>query len=80
MRLLVTIEELAAAAAAEDAAPVVAWWDWRKCPICRADMGEACYALSGRVAGHRPDGAITLLKRPHAGRSRRSGRSGYQPR
>lgn len=70
---------MAAAAAAEDAQPEVNWNDWRKCPICRAETDWACYALSGRVAGCRPDGAITMLIRPHSGRRRRAGRSGYRP-
>jgi hypothetical protein len=47
-------------------------WDaYRQCPVCRRPTGQACVALSGRVAGGRPDGQLTELEVPHAGRRRR---------
>lgn len=60
-----TIEEMAAVAA-------VAWETFRRCPVCRAEIGEACRALSGRVAGGRPDGVSTPLAHAHAARKRRT--------
>lgn len=47
---------------------LVDWWRWGKCPTCLSERGEPCYALSGRVAGNRPDGLIRALERTHAGR------------
>lgn len=47
------------------------WMSMRACPICRSATGEACRALSGRVAGGRPDGKAVKLTRPHAARKRR---------
>jgi len=47
------------------------WSAWRTCRICRAGTGQPCVALSGRVAGGRPDGALTPLPRPHGARRRR---------
>lgn len=67
MPLLVTIEEMAAVAAVD-------WDSYRSCSICRSSIGEACRALSGRVAGGRPDGVSTPLATPHAARKRRTGR------
>lgn len=49
----------------------VNWDDWRMCPICRAPIGGACFTLSGRVIGGRPDGVRTELPRPHTLRRRR---------
>lgn len=52
-----------AAAAAE-----VVWDDYRNCGTCLAVTGEPCVALSGRIAGGRPDGQRVPLPRAHAAR------------
>lgn len=63
-----------AAAASVAAALVVDWQDYQQCKVCRARTGEACIALSGRVAGGRPDGVPVELPVAHAHRKRRAGR------
>jgi hypothetical protein len=52
----------------------VDWSSYQACRICLADMGAPCVALSGRVAGGRPDGVPVVLERAHASRRRRRGR------
>lgn len=47
------------------------WAGYNACPTCRVAAGEPCRALSGRVAGGRPDGVATPLERAHAARRRR---------
>jgi hypothetical protein len=56
---------------AADAAPVD-WDAYRKCSqVCRAETGEACYSLSGTVAGGRPDSVRTPLTHAHVSRKLR---------
>lgn len=50
------------------------WGQYRKCGICLAEIGEACVALYGRIAGERPEGEVTELHIPHASRQRRRNR------
>lgn len=45
-----------------------------KCPVCGRARGQACVALSGRVAGGRPDGKLFELAVPHGSRRRLAGR------
>jgi hypothetical protein len=52
----------------------VDWSAYQACRICLAGMGEPCVALSGRIAGGRPDGVPVKLERAHASRRRRRGR------
>ena len=47
----------------------VEWSAFGFCRVCRANRGEPCLALSGRVAGGRPDGNAVKLQHPHAYRS-----------
>lgn len=58
----------------EDQADAVDWVNYGACPVCLAQGGKPCVALSGRVAGGRPDGVRTPLPRAHALRKRRAGR------
>jgi len=62
------------------AAPSVDWSKWRACPVCRAELGNPCRALSGRVEGGRPDGVATALPMPHAKRQPTRGRRQNEPR
>lgn len=79
---LTALEQRRAAGMAPELAEVAArleadevdWSAYRTCGTCRARMGEPCFALSGRVAGGRPDGLRTVLDHAHAHRKRRSGR------
>lgn len=45
-----------------------AWDDFRKCPVCSAQTGRACRALTGRVEGAKPSFVATVLPRPHSTR------------
>lgn len=66
--LIPTIARLDAA----DAAQAIDWTAYRKCSqICRAEIGEACFSLSGRIVGGRPDRVRTELSKPHASRKLR---------
>lgn len=58
---------------AERVAAVV-WDDYRKCPICRREIGHPCVSMSGAIHGGRPDGKLTPLPHPHVARKRRAGR------
>lgn len=51
------------------------WSAFRRCRVCRAATGRPCVALSGRVAGGRPDGNPVELDVPHA--ARRVGQIGH---
>jgi hypothetical protein len=58
-----------------EAADVTDWDDYRKCSqICRAEIGEACFSMSGRIIGGRPDGVRTYLAVAHASRKKRTRR------
>ena len=51
------------------------WNDYRKCSqVCRAEMGQPCFALSGRIVDGQPDRVFTPLLFPHASRRRRARR------
>ena len=65
---------IAARFAADDAAGEVDWTAYQKCPVCKAELGQACRAMSGRIAGGRPDGKAWPLPHAHAARKRRAGR------
>jgi hypothetical protein len=52
----------------------VDWSAYASCRICLADMGAPCVALSGRVAGGRPDGVPVVLEHAHSSRRFRRGR------
>jgi hypothetical protein len=49
----------------------VNWNDYNKCPICAAVPGDPCLALSGQVAGGRPNGVPEPLKHAHGSRKLR---------
>lgn len=50
----------------------VDWSDYRACSqVCRAEMGEPCFSLSGTVVDGHPDGVRTHLAVPHVSRKRR---------
>lgn len=51
--------------------PVTNWDLYRKCPIEKAETGEPCTSLSGRVVGGQPDGVLTILEHPHGARQLR---------
>lgn len=46
---------------------------YRQCPVCRAELGEPCKSMSGKVVNGYPDKVETLTIRPHAYRKRRAG-------
>lgn len=49
------------------------WGLYRKCSqVCRAARGKPCVAMSGRIAGGRPDGVRTELSVPHKSRKQLS--------
>lgn len=53
----------------------VDWSEYRKCSqVCRAEIGEPCFSLSGTVAAGRPDGVRNYLAHPHLSRQRRTPR------
>ncbi len=55
--------------------PATDWTRYRKCSqICRAEIGEPCFALSGTVANGQPDGVRTFLAAPHKARKLRARR------
>lgn len=58
--------------AAEIIAPL--WSDYRRCPICRAEPGQACRAMYSTVRDGRPDGPPQPLNIAHGFRERRRGR------
>lgn len=47
------------------------WNLWRKCRVCRADIGVACRTLSGRIINGRPDGIARYMLVPHKSREPR---------
>lgn len=55
---------------------------WRKCPVCRAETGDACTILSGRewtaesLRLNRPRRVAVPLERPHTLRKIRVPRRG----
>lgn len=50
----------------------VDWSAYRKCSqICRAEIGEPCFSMSGKIVGGQPDGVRTELAAPHKARKRR---------
>lgn len=52
--------------------------DYRKCSqVCRAEIGEPCFSLSGTITGGRPDGVRTYLPLPHKARKRRTRTPAY---
>jgi len=57
--------------------PSLTNWDlYRKCSqVCRAEIGEPCFSLSGRIAEGRPDGLRTPLDAPHVTRKLRTRRA-----
>lgn len=55
----------------------VNWDDYQKCSqVCRAEIGKACFSLSGMVVNGQPDGVVTELDHPHVSRKLRKGRTG----
>ena len=53
--------------------PPVDWNDYRKCSqVCRAEIGQPCFSLSGTIVGGRPDGVRTPLDHPHKARKLRT--------
>lgn len=58
----------------EQALSMTDWSVYRKCRICRAEIGEACEALYSRVENGAPAGARRELLVPHGFRQRRRGR------
>lgn len=58
-----------AAALREQEAEPVYPDDYRKCSqVCRAEMGEKCFSLSGKIVEGQPDSIRTYLDRPHMAR------------
>jgi len=55
---------------------VVNWDAYRQCDGCRANTGEPCISLSGKVVNGHPDGCETPLERPHKSRRLRAARPG----
>lgn len=54
----------------------VNWKAYRKCSqVCRAETGQPCFALSGRVFNSQTDGVITPLDHPHVSRKLRTGKA-----
>jgi len=47
---------------------------YRACPVCKAELGQSCRSLSGRVVDGRPDGVAVDLDHPHQARKRRTRR------
>jgi hypothetical protein len=52
--------------------PVTDWNLYRKCPVCGAEIGQACASLSGTITGGRPDGIRTELEHAHLSRKLRT--------
>lgn len=50
------------------------WLRYRKCPVCKAMIGDPCRSTSGAVFDGRPDGVVRELGTPHNARGLRSGR------
>lgn len=51
---------------------VIDWNDYRKCSqICRAETGEPCVSMSGKIVDGQPDNVRTALAVPHKARKRR---------
>jgi hypothetical protein len=49
------------------------WNLYRKCSqVCRAEIGQPCISLSGRIVNGRPDGIRRELSVPHPSRKRRT--------
>jgi hypothetical protein len=53
-------------------------WSYRKCGVCRAEIGQPCYTVSGTVVNGRPDyvrtplyshAHVTRLKRTRKGKA-----------
>jgi hypothetical protein len=62
----------ATVARTEPAPDAVDWNAYRKCSqVCRAEIGQPCFSLSGRIVGGRPDGVRTPLTHAHAARKLR---------
>lgn len=54
----------------------VDWDAYRKCSqVCRAEIGEPCFSLSGKIADGRPDKVRTPLTHAHAARKLRTRRA-----
>jgi hypothetical protein len=54
---------------------VVTDWDaYRTCPICRAAIGERCFAMFAAVVDGQTAGPRKRLTVPHGSRRRRRGR------
>jgi len=57
----------------------VDWSEYRKCSqVCRAEMGEPCFSLSGTVVNGQTDGVRTVLAAPHNARKRRTIRTAVE--
>ena len=50
------------------------WHAFRKCPVCRREIGAPCVSASGTLVNGRPDGKLTPLRHAHVARKRRTGR------
>lgn len=53
------------------------WNGYRKCPICRAEIGEPCVALSARIVEGRPDQVPVPLLLAHKMRQHRTSRDWF---
>lgn len=55
------------------------WSLYQKCSqVCRAEMGQPCFSLSGKVVGGQTDGVRTPLTHPHVARKLRRRARTYQ--
>jgi hypothetical protein len=69
--LVATVARLDELAAVE----AVDWSAYRKCSqICRAETGQPCFSLNGKIMDGQPDGVLTPLSHPHKARKLRTGR------
>jgi hypothetical protein len=50
------------------------WTRYRKCPICGAGTGHACFSMYARIHGGQTEGGPQLLTVAHGSRQTRRGR------